>query len=131
MLTLFPIMQLSAYESENWVPFSPVVITSLFKQPLTWLTFLPLSALALTLIAGTVGFPVGFALLGDRIPPQPFVDRNMTFVLIPVVLCAGVMGAAGVIVYARLMGRLGHLIVLRARKDAARKEQDREEAATE
>ncbi len=89
----FPFALLSALEQDSiWMPFSLPIIRSLFKIPGGWCAFYLLSGLLFVVCGGTGYFALRTAHVG------------MAFVVGPVI-------AATILVYARLIGRLGWLIL--------------------
>jgi hypothetical protein len=90
-LLIFPILLLSSLASESrWALLNHHIVNSLFKHPVAWLT---LSAVSLGLALGCV--EIG----------QLAIPHNIT--LLPVLALAA---AASLLIYARLVGRVGWIV---------------------
>ena len=90
---LFPIFLLSALEQDSpWFPMSPPILSSLFKAMGGWFAFYCMSALVAAACGGLVYFAVGN------------VSFGLAFVIGPTF-------AAAMLIYARLLGRLGWVIL--------------------
>ncbi len=90
---LFPIFLLSALEQDSpWFPISPPILSSLFKAIGGWCAFYCMGVLVAVACGALVYFAVGN------------VSFGLAFVMGPVF-------AAAMLIYARLLGRLGWVIL--------------------
>lgn len=93
---LFPILLLAALERDSvWSPFSGPVFSSLLRSCFAWLTFFAFTAVVVAAVAGAAYFSVGSAGL------------IAAFWL-------GPLTSAAILIYSRLLGRLGWVIIDRA-----------------